>query len=66
MEEQQKEGEMKEGKVSEGEEVVCLESGETSRRPPTCSSDQPPEWFYRWMDKVSILSIETMYQKQCQ
>ena len=51
MEERQKEQETKEDKTADEEEIVCLESGETSRRPPS-STDQPPEWFYRWMDKV--------------
>ena len=54
MEEMQKVGEVKEENASQEDEIVCLESGETSRPPPTNSADQPPEWFYRWMDKVSM------------
>ncbi len=44
-----------ESSPEKAEEEICLESGETSRRETPhreLPAEQPPQWFYTWMDKV--------------
>ncbi len=42
------------------DEEICLESGETSRRETPhreLPEQQPPQWFYTWMDKVHFINL---------
>ncbi len=60
--------------LEKADEEICLESGETSRRETPhreLPEQQPPQWFYTWMDKVHILnnlsrfSIHFMLSNEC-